>query len=73
MNNDNVIDMHGNHAAPPFPALMTVDEVAKQLRVGRNSAYMLVKTGQLRCIKIGRTIRVPRAAVIEFIGEPQVG
>ena len=72
MNNDNVIDMHGNHAATPFPALMTVDEVAKQLRVGRNSAYMLVKTGQLRCIKIGRTIRVPRAAVIEFIGEPRV-
>lgn len=72
MNNNNVIDMRGNHAANPFPALMTVDEVAKQLRVGRNSAYMLVKTGQIRCIKIGRTIRVPRNAVIEFIGEPQV-
>ena len=51
-----------------IPTLLTVEEVAAQLRIGRNSAYNLVKSGQIKSIKIGRTIRVPKLAVLEFIG-----
>ena len=57
-------------ASPPIQEehpLMTVMEVMRMLRIGRNSAYNLVNSGQLPSIRIGRTIRVPRAAVIAFI------
>ena len=38
------------------------------LGIGRNTAYELVRSGQIRSIKIGRQIRVPRGAVVEFLG-----
>ena len=51
-----------------IPTLLTVEEVAAQLRIGRNSAYNLVKSGQIKSIRIGRTIRIPKMAVLEYIG-----
>ncbi len=56
-----------------IPALMTVEEVAEQLRIGRSSAYTLVKTRQIRTIRIGRSIRIPRNAILEFIEGAQIG
>ncbi len=52
---------------------MTVEELAEQLRIGRSSAYALVKSRQIRSIRIGRSIRIPRNAVAEFIEEAQLG
>ena len=61
-------DMRSVQRTGEIPTLLTVEEVAAQLRIGRNSAYNLVKSGQIKSIKIGRTIRVPKLAVLEFIG-----
>ena len=46
---------------------MTVSEAAAVLRVGRNATYELIRSGQLRHYKVGRSIRIPRDAVSEFI------
>ncbi len=54
-----------------IPSLLTVEELAEQLRIGRSSAYALVKNRQIRSIRIGRSIRIPRNAVAEFIEEAQ--
>ena len=48
--------------------VLTVSELSARLRVGRSSAYRLVKDGMIRSVRIGRTIRVPEAAVQEFLG-----
>ena len=37
------------------------------LDIGRNTAYELVRSGKIRSIKVGRQIRVPRDAVVEFL------
>lgn len=37
------------------------------LDIGRNTAYELVRSGQIRSIKVGRQLRIPRNAVIEFL------
>ncbi len=50
-----------------LPLLLTVPEMASTLRIGRNAAYQLVKDGAIRCIHIGRSIRIPRAALAEFV------
>jgi excisionase family DNA binding protein len=46
--------------------VLKVTEVAADLRIGRNQAYELIRSGQLRSVRIGRAIRVPREALEAF-------
>jgi excisionase family DNA binding protein len=46
---------------------VTVDEAAQILGVGRNRAYELVHSGELRGIRIGRRWLIPFEAIEEFI------
>lgn len=50
-----------------FPDIMSVDEVKNVLRIGRNKAYELIRIGAIDSIRIGRSIRVPKVAVMDFI------
>lgn len=47
--------------------LFTIDEAATQLRVSRWSVYNLIRSGQLRTIKIGRRRLVPVDALAECL------
>jgi len=46
-----------------LPHVLTVEEAAQVLRIGRNSAYAAVHRGDLKTIRIGRRILVPKAAL----------
>ena len=58
-------------AAPggPEPAalLLTVEEAARRLRVGRTIAYRLISTGDLESVKVGRSRRVPAECLSEYV------
>ena len=41
----------------------TVEETAKRLGIGRNSAYEAVKRGEIPSIRIGRRILIPTKAL----------
>ena len=56
-----------NDMFQPYDDVVTVPEVAKMLRIGRNSAYDLVKTGKLKSVRVGNQIRIPKSSVIEFL------
>ena len=43
---------------------LTVIEVAELLRIGRSSAYEAVRTGQIPSVRVGKLIRIPRAALV---------
>lgn len=47
--------------------LLTAEEVAEVLNIGRTRVFELIYSGQLRSIKIGRLRRIPVDAVREFI------
>jgi excisionase family DNA binding protein len=47
--------------------LFTIDEAAAQLRVSRWTVYNLIRSGQLRTIKIGRRRLVPIDALSECL------
>ena len=49
------------------PEVMTVIEVSKLLRIGKNKAYDLVGSGRLSSIKIGGKIIVPKLCLITFL------
>jgi excisionase family DNA binding protein len=46
--------------------LLTAEEVAEALNVGRCTVYDLIRTGQLPSFKIGKLRRIPVDAVHEF-------
>jgi excisionase family DNA binding protein len=47
--------------------LLTVEETAHKLSVGRSAVYGLMRRGELRYITVGRVRRVPIEAVSEFV------
>ncbi len=54
---------------------ITVEETAKRLGIGRNTAYEAVKRGEIPSIRIGRRILVPTKALDNLlasnVGKPQ--
>ena len=45
----------------------TVEQVAEMLHIGRDKVYFLLRTGQLRSIKIGKLRRITDQHLAEFI------
>ena len=50
-----------------LPVTLRVEELMPILGIGRNTAYELIRSGQIRSIRIGRQIRIPRDALLEFM------
>ena len=48
---------------------MKVVDLMPVLCIGRNTAYELVRSGQIRSIRVGRNIRVPKEAVAEYLSQ----
>ena len=51
------------------PVTLRVEDLMSLLGIGRNTAYKLVKSGEIRSIKIGRQIRIPRQYFVEFLNQ----
>ncbi len=47
--------------------LITVDELCEFLSIGKNSAYSLLNSGELKAFRIGRIWKISREAVLEYI------
>ncbi|MEU0631052.1 helix-turn-helix domain-containing protein [Streptomyces sp. NPDC005989] len=54
-------------AVPTPPEALTVPEVMNALRISRFKVYDLIRSRQLKSIKIGRCRRVPADALRTFI------
>lgn len=48
------------------PVLLTVEEAARALSLGRSKTYALLASGALPVVRIGRSVRVPAAALREW-------
>lgn len=46
---------------------LRVEDLTAILDIGRNTAYELVRSGQIRSVRVGRQIRIPKDAVQEFL------
>lgn len=60
--------MNNYHSIDDLPLVLDVEDLMPILGIGRNTAYALVRSGQIRSIRLGRKIRIPRDAVEEFLG-----
>ena len=50
-----------------LPDVLTIPELQKALRIGRSTAYRLIKTKKLPCVRIGKSIRIPKEYIKEFV------
>ena len=51
------------------PLLLKAGDVAKLLGLGRSKVFAMLAVGELPVIRIGRSVRVPRAALEDWIAE----
>lgn len=51
------------------PDVLTVPDVVRLLRIGKNSVYRLIKEGRIESIKQGRKIIVPKVCLIEYLAD----
>lgn len=55
-----------------LPLTLRVEDLMPILGIGRNTAYELVRSGQIRNIKVGKQIRIPKEAVAEFLSGGEI-
>ncbi len=55
------------HSFDDLPLTLRVEDLMPILGIGRNTAYELVRCGQIRSIRIGRKIRIPKSEVLAFL------
>jgi excisionase family DNA binding protein len=53
--------------AQPAGLLLTVEEAAHRLRLGRTLVYRLISSGELESVKVGRLRRVPADCLPEYV------
>jgi excisionase family DNA binding protein len=54
-------------ALATLPEVFTVREATAILRVGRNQLYQAIARGELGAIRIGRSIRIPKRALLGLL------
>ena len=47
--------------------LISIDDLCDVLNIGKNAAYNLLKTGQIKSFRIGRVWKIPKAALQDYI------
>ncbi|MCQ2470728.1 MAG: helix-turn-helix domain-containing protein [Clostridia bacterium] len=59
--------MSDNILFSEYPDVVTVDDLQKMLKIGRNSAYDILKSGLIKTIKVGKRYIIPKQSVINFL------
>lgn len=57
------------HSFDELPLTLRVEDLMPILGIGRNTAYELVRSGQIRSVRIGRQLRIPKEAVQEYLSQ----
>lgn len=47
--------------------VLTVKELKEVLRIGFNRAYDLLKNGDIKSLRVGNKIIIPKTAVLEYL------
>ena len=50
-----------------LPLTLRVEDLMPILDIGRNTAYELVRCGKIRSIRIGKQLRIPKQALIDYL------
>jgi excisionase family DNA binding protein len=68
-----MMDLHGQPEAPVSRVLLTIDEAAEAMSLGRTLVYGLLRRGELRAIKVGRSRRAVADSLTDFVARQLAG
>jgi excisionase family DNA binding protein len=51
-----------------YPDIVSVEDIAEMLNIGKSSAYSLLQSNQIRHVRVGKKYIIPKRAVIGFLG-----
>jgi excisionase family DNA binding protein len=54
-------------ANDPTPLVLTIEQAAKRLGIGRTLMYALVSSGEIESVSIGRLRRIPIECIAEYV------
>ena len=60
-----------NKPTKPELRAYTVDDIAAMLQIGRTAAYSLAKSGKLKMVRIGNSIRVSKKSFDAWLEEQE--
>ena len=49
-----------------YPDILTVSDIQRALGIGRNTAYKLLKSKQIKSIRIGNKYKIPNRCLIAY-------
>ena len=55
------------HSFEELPLTLRVEDLTSILDIGRNTAYELVRCKKIRSIRIGKQLRIPKDALVEYL------
>ena len=50
-----------------LPLTLRVEELMPILNIGRNTAYELIRCRKIHSIRIGKQLRIPKQALIDYL------
>lgn len=50
-----------------LPLTLKVEDLMPILGIGRNTAYELIRCEKIRSIRIGKQLRIPKQALIDYL------
>lgn len=50
-----------------IPVLLSIEDLQDILGIGRTKAYELIRSGQIRSIRIGRLVRISKSDLLDYL------
>lgn len=50
-----------------YNTLLTLEDLCEYLMIGKNAAYQLLNSNEIKAFKIGRVWKIPKEAVQEYV------
>ena len=50
-----------------LPVILSVEQMARVLGIGRNTAYELVRSRKMKSVRVGRQIRITKESLLDFL------
>lgn len=50
-----------------FKDILDINDVQKALGIGRSTAYRLIRCGDIKHLRIGKSIKIPKRFLVDFV------
>lgn len=50
-----------------YDDVVTINEVKEMLKIGKNTAWKLIHSGEIRAFNIGKCVKIPKKSVIDYV------